>query len=89
MADQTYFGELSKNKGVDLITNELDVLDGVAEGRVKHWAIECDIEAIQLNHLLSAPDSKLTVKRCRHEICVFRIYLRQRSYSSSMAFEYV
>ena len=68
MADQSNFYKLPKDHAVDSVTDQLHVLDGVTRRRIRDWRVHRDVETVQLNHFLDAPDSELAVEGGGEEV---------------------
>lgn len=69
MTDQTNFDEAFKNHCINLVIDELHIHYRVCHGAILDWRINRNIETVELNHFLDAPDSELAIQTRAHEIC--------------------
>ena len=87
MADQTDLDETFEYHGVDLIINELNILNRISLWKVLNRRVDSNIETIELNHLLEAPDSNFAVLGGWHEVGGFGLDWCQGCDSSGVALE--
>ena len=62
MTDQADFDETFEDHCIYLIIYQLYVHDRVCHSKILNWRVHGNVEAVELNHFLQAPNANLAIK---------------------------
>ena len=89
MTDQTDFDGTFEDHCINLVVDELHIHYWVCHSAILDWRVNRNVETVELNHFLDAPDSELAIQTGAYEICSLWLYWCKGCHTPRMSFKNV